>query len=273
MSDASPMPPSSGEVYLVGAGPGDPELLTLKALRLMARAEVVVYDRLVGGEILDLVPATAERVFVGKMRDRHVMPQAEINALLIARARAGRRVLRLKGGDPFVFGRGGEELEALAAAGVPFLVVPGVTAALGCAALAGIPLTHRDHAQTLVFVTGHTKDGEPELDWTALARPRQTLAVYMGLRALPGLCRKLALHGLDPATPAALIENGTLPHQRVIAGTLATLPELTREVHLTGPALILVGAVVALHERFAGLVRRLSVSTAPPATVSDSLLR
>ena len=259
-----------GEVYLVGAGPGDPDLLTLGALRLMRRADVVVYDRLIGPEILELVPARAERVFAGTMRGRHAITQAGINRLLVERARRGQRVLRLKGGDPLVFGRGGEELEALAAAGVPFRVVPGVTAATGCAAYAGIPLTHRDHAQTLVFVTGHTREGgggggggaEPDLNWTVLAQPGQTLAVYMGLGALPGLCRKLVAHGLDAATPAALIENGTCHTQRVVAGTLATLPARTAGLLLTGPALILVGTVVRFHERLSRFARPVRPGTA-----------
>jgi uroporphyrin-III C-methyltransferase / precorrin-2 dehydrogenase / sirohydrochlorin ferrochelatase len=240
-----------GEVWLVGAGPGPVDLLTLRALRLMRRAEVVVYDRLVGPDVLDLVPAQAERIFVGKMRDRHVMAQAEINTLLVRLARAGRRVLRLKGGDPFIFGRGGEELEALAAAGVPFQVVPGITAALGCAACAGIPLTHRDHAHTLVFVTGHTRDGAVELNWPVLTQPCQTVVVYMGLKALASLCRQLIAHGLPPTTKAAVIENGTYAHQRVVAATLEDLPDRVPAHQLSGPALVVVGEVVGLHETLA----------------------
>jgi len=199
------------------------------------------------------------------MRDRHVLSQAEINRLLIALARAGRRVVRLKGGDPLIFGRGGEELEALAEAGVPFEVVPGITAALGCAAYAGVPLTHRDHAQTLVFVTGHTKDGEVELDWPALVRPRQTIVVYMGAKAVASLCTKLISHGLDPATPAALIENGTYRHQRTIAATVATLPGLLPDQTLLGPALMVIGAVVGLRARLAWLAEH----AADPALASD----
>jgi uroporphyrin-III C-methyltransferase / precorrin-2 dehydrogenase / sirohydrochlorin ferrochelatase len=239
-------PRGPGAVHLVGAGPGAADLLTLRALRLIARADVVVYDRLVGPEILDLVPAQAERIFAGKMRDRQVLPQAEINAVLIERARAGKRVLRLKGGDPFIFGRGGEELQALAAAGIACEVVPGVTAALGCAAAAGIPLTHRDHAHTLVFVSGHTAGGEVDLDWPALIRPGHTVVVYMGIKALGSLCSQLVGHGRAPDTPAAVVENGTLPHQQVVRGTLATLPGLAAGRRLSGPALIIVGEVVGL---------------------------
>jgi uroporphyrin-III C-methyltransferase/precorrin-2 dehydrogenase/sirohydrochlorin ferrochelatase len=247
------LPAAMGQVHLVGAGPGAADLLTVRALRVLQQADVVVHDRLVGAEILEMVPAQTEKIFVGKMRDRHVLPQAEINRLLIALARAGKRVVRLKGGDPFIFGRGGEEMEALAEAGVAFEVVPGVTAALGCAAQAGLPLTHRDHAQTLVFVTGHTRDGEVDLDWPALVRPHQTIVVYMGAKAVAGLCAKLVAHGLDAATPAALIENGTYRHQRTITATLATLPGLVPDRSLLGPALIVIGQVVGLRARLASL--------------------
>jgi uroporphyrin-III C-methyltransferase / precorrin-2 dehydrogenase / sirohydrochlorin ferrochelatase len=254
MTDHPETPPAApGRVHLVGAGPGAADLLTLRALRLMQLADVVVYDRLVGPEVLELVPPQTETIFVGKMRDRHVLAQAEINRLLVELARAGKRVVRLKGGDPFIFGRGGEELEALAEAGVAFEVVPGITAALGCAAHAGVPLTHRDHAQTLVFVTGHTKDGEVLLDWPALVRPHQTIVVYMGAKAVGSLCAGLIAHGLDPATPAALIENGTYQHQRTIAATVATLPGLVPDHRLLGPALIVVGEVVGLRARLAWL--------------------
>lgn len=238
--------PARGEVWLVGAGPGSPDLLTVRALRLLERAEVVVYDRLVGPDVLELVPATAERVFVGKMRELHVMPQREINALLVERARAGRKVVRLKGGDPFVFARGGEELEALAAAGVRYEVVPGITAALGCAAYAGLPLTHRDHAQTLVLVTGHTKDGRLDLNWRVAADPETTLVVYMGVRALAALAAGLIERGRAPATPAALIANGTYEHQQVVTGSLESLPARVDASEISGPALIVVGRVVAL---------------------------
>ncbi len=269
MTDHPETPPAvPGRVYLVGAGPGAADLLTLRALRLIQQADVVVYDRLIGPDVLELVPSRTERIFVGKMRARHVLPQSGINQLLIARARAGKRVVRLKGGDPFVFGRGGEELEALAEAGVAFEVVPGVTAALGCAAHAGVPLTHRDHAQTLLFVTGHTKDGEVELDWPALVRPHQTIVVYMGAKAVAGLCAKLIDHGLDPATPAALIENGTYQHQRTIAGSIANLPGLVPDRQLLGPALIVIGQVVGLRARLAWLVERCTADQ-PTAREAD----
>jgi uroporphyrin-III C-methyltransferase/precorrin-2 dehydrogenase/sirohydrochlorin ferrochelatase len=257
MSHDPETPPAvPGRVHLVGAGPGAADLLTLRALRLIQQADVVVYDRLVGPDVLELVPPETETLFVGKMRDRHVLPQAGINQLLIHLARAGKRVVRLKGGDPFIFGRGGEELEALAAAGIPFEVVPGITAALGCAAHAGVPLTHRDHAQTLVFVTGHTMDGEVELDWPALVRPHQTVVVYMGAKAVGSLCAKLLAHGLDAETPAALIENGTYPHQRTITATVATLPGLVPVQRLLGPSLIVIGRVVGLRARLAWLAER-----------------
>jgi uroporphyrin-III C-methyltransferase/precorrin-2 dehydrogenase/sirohydrochlorin ferrochelatase len=238
-----------GEVYLVGAGPGDPELLTLRALKLIKRSEVVLYDNLISAAVLDLVPPGVERIYVGKRRANHTLRQEEINALLVAQARMGRRVLRLKGGDPFMFGRGGEEIDSLAANGIPFEVVPGITAALGVAAFAGIPLTHREYAQACLFVTGHLKDGSMDLDWPALARPRQTVVVYMGLLCLPVLCAKLIEHGQSPDLPAAVVQHGTTPTQRVVTGALATLPALAERAQLHGPTLIIVGDVVRLRDR------------------------
>ena len=238
-----------GRVFLVGAGPGDPELLTLRAYRLLQEADVVVHDNLVSPAVLALLPATAERIYVGKERDNHTLPQEEINALLVRLARDGRRVLRLKGGDPFIFGRGGEEIDTLAAEGVPFEVVPGITAALGVASYAGIPLTHRDHAQACLFVTGHLKDGTMDLDWTALARPRQTIVVYMGLLGLSTLCAELVRHGAPADLPIAVVQQGTTVRQRVVTGTLTTLPALAAAAQLRPPTLTIVGTVVRLRER------------------------
>jgi len=241
--------PPVGEVYLVGTGPGDPDLLTFRALRLMQQADVVLYDRLIGEGILNLVRRDAERIYVGKLPENHSVPQEEIGKMLIRLAQEGKRVLRLKGGDPFVFGRGGEEIEALSENGIAFQVIPGVTAAVGCASYAGIPLTHRDHAQGCVFVTGHEKDGKLNLNWNSLIQPRQTVVVYMGLSSLGAITGGFIANGADPATPAAIIENGTRAGQRVITGTLESLPEQTKEAGIKSPALIIVGSVVTLREK------------------------
>ena len=238
-----------GEVYLVGAGPGDPELLTLRAHRVMQSADVALYDHLVSKDVLDLLPATTRRIYVGKERERHTLPQEAINQMLVRLAKEGLRVLRLKGGDPFIFGRGGEEIDSLAAQGVRFEVVPGVTAALGVAAYAGIPLTHRDCAQACLFVTGHLKDGSMNLDWPALVRPRQTVVVYMGLLGLPVLCAGLVAHGLPADTPAAVVQQGTTREQQVVTGTLRTLASQVADAMLMPPTLIIIGEVVRLRER------------------------
>ena len=237
-----------GEVALVGAGPGDPDLLTFAALRQLQAADVIVHDRLVSEEILDLARREAERIDVGKAGGAKSASQEDINALIVRLAHAGKRVVRLKGGDPFLFGRGGEEVEALAAHGIAVRVVPGITAAAGCAAYAGIPLTHRDHAHACVFVSGHRRHGAAEPDWASLARPEHTLAIYMGLGPIAEICAKLLSHGLDASTPAAAIENGTRPDQRVVAGTLATLPGRVAAADVRGPTLIVVGSVVALRQ-------------------------
>lgn len=243
--------PQPGCVYLVGAGPGDPELLTMRGAVLVSGADTVVYDNLVSPRILELAPPEAERVYVGKKASDHVLPQEEINALLLRFAREGRRVVRLKGGDPFIFGRGGEEMEVLVEGGVTVEVVPGVTAAAGVAAYAGIPLTHREHAQSVVFATGFLKEGALELDWPMLARPGQTVVLYMAISRLADICTRLVEHGLPAATPAGVIERGTTDAQRVCVATLGDLAERVREQGIRPPALTVVGGVVGLYPRLA----------------------
>jgi len=240
-----------GEVYLVGAGPGDPDLLTFRALRLLQQADVIVYDRLVSEEILDMARRDADLVYVGKERDKHTLPQEDINLLLARVAKKGKRVLRLKGGDPFIFGRGGEEIETLMQEGVNFQIVPGITAAAGAASYAGIPLTHRDYAQSVTFVTGHLKDGTMNLNWPALAQPHQTLVVYMGLLGVKTLCTKLMEHGLSADTPMALVQKATTREQKVVIGSLGTMPGLVDKTTIKPPTLIIVGDVVSLHKKLA----------------------
>jgi len=236
-------------VYLVGGGPGDPDLLTFRALRLMQQCDVCVYDKLVSPEVMELVRRDAELIYVGKARDQHTLPQEEINHLLAKLALEGKRVLRLKGGDPFIFGRGGEEIETLMQHNVPFQVVPGITAASGVASYAGIPLTHRDYAQACLFITGHLKDGSVDLDWTAMVRPKQTLVIYMGLIGLESICQQLIENGMAASMPIAIVQQGTTQRQRVITGTLQDMPEKVKLAQLKAPCLIIIGEVVLLREK------------------------
>jgi uroporphyrin-III C-methyltransferase len=241
-------PAKWGQVCLVGAGPGDPELLTLKAHKRLQQADVVVYDNLVGAGVLAMIPQHVERIYVGKESSNHTVPQDEITLMLVQLAQRGKKVVRLKGGDPFVFGRGGEELATIAEAGIAAEVVPGITAALGASAYTGIPLTHRDHAQSCVFVTGHRKDGTYSLDWPVLARPNQTVVIYMGVGSLAGIVDELVSHGRSPQTPVALVRNATREDQTTVAGTLETIVEVAAVHHIQPPALIVIGEVVSLYQ-------------------------
>jgi uroporphyrin-III C-methyltransferase / precorrin-2 dehydrogenase / sirohydrochlorin ferrochelatase len=237
--------PTPGAVYLVGAGPGDPELLTMRAHRLLQYADVIVYDRLVSDAVLDLVRRDAQMIYAGKAPGAHAMSQDDINALLVKLGRQGKQVIRLKGGDPFLFGRGGEEMLAVEAAGLACHIIPGITAAAGIGAATGMPLTHRGTAQSVTYITGHGKDGDADTDWQTLARGSQTIVVYMGLAALPRITQQLLDHGLAGTTPVTVVENGTTPDQRVLAGTLGDIADIVRARNVTGPALTIIGGVAA----------------------------
>ncbi len=237
-----------GEVYLIGAGPGDPDLLTFRAYRLLQQAEIVLYDRLVSGQILEQIHPDTEKIYVGKQRSNHSVPQQDINQRLVDFALQGKRVARLKGGDPFIFGRGGEEIELLAGHKIPFQVVPGITAASGCASYSGIPLTHRDHAQSVRFVTGQLQDGSVELPWEQLVAPRQTIVIYMGLNGLPVISENLIKHGMNPAMPAAMIEQGTTLDQKIHCSTVSQLPGIVEKLPVKPPTLLIIGTVVSLHD-------------------------
>ena len=261
-ADCTPPPPPVGRVYLVGAGPGDPELLTLRAVRLLQQAQVVVYDHLVSSAVLEFVSPKAQRIYAGKRRNEHTLRQEEINTLLISLATQGKQVVRLKGGDPFIFGRGGEELQALAARGIDFEVVPGVTAASGVASYAGIPLTHRDYAQSCIFVTGHLKNGTADLDWPSLVRLNQTVVIYMGLGGLPEICRQMMAHGAAPNLPIAVVQDGSIASQKVVTGTLIDMPDRVARAGLKSPCLTIIGNVVKLHDELAWFKPPVALTTA-----------
>lgn len=258
-----------GEVFLIGAGPGDPDLMTFKAERLLQQADVVLYDRLVSPEILDMARRDAERIYVGKRRAEHAVPQQDINQLLLDLARDGQCVARLKGGDPFIFGRGGEEIELLAQHGIPFQVVPGITAASGCASYAGIPLTHRDHAQSVRFITGNLKNDELNLPWNQFVSPQETLVFYMGLQSLDIICGELIKHGRDADTPVAIVEQGTTRHQRTLTGTLSSLPGIVRDTEVHAPTLLIVGSVVSLRDRLEWFGEAATPGPWPPTAGSE----
>jgi len=267
---ASSAAPAPGTVTLLGAGPGDPELLTVKAVKALQAAQLVLYDHLVSPAVLELLPPQAERIYVGKESSRHTLPQEDIIELMLRLARSGRSLLRIKGGDGYIFGRGGEEAQALAAEGIPFTVIPGLTAAQGAAASVGIPLTHRDHAASLVLATGHLRDGKGlDMDWAMLARPRQTVVLYMGVNNLPEICRQLMAHGLPGDTPAALVEKATLPDERCITGTVAELPALALRHQVRPPALIMIGGVVTVRAQLQPALA--TDPTADPATAIHAM--